>query len=466
MALTLFSLVGPNANGSRLEPESPSRSPWASLKKPDDRSGFYLVMAYLLFEFGRPQELIPGLRSIPFGTGLSLLIICKVLMSEKLDFSHLQTKLWIPLFVVMAIHVPIAVNNYWAVITFKDMVLLFCVYAGIITFINSVQKMMTLMKVWIGTHGFLAVMGIANGGIGIGAWMGDENDFCMVMDMVVPFAYFLLFSATGAVQRIKYLAFLGTFLLAAMATLSRGGFIGLASVGAYCWYRSPKKGNALVVLLIAVMFMALFAPSNYWDEFASSTSDETMSDEGTGGARLYTWGIGMNMFYSNPIIGIGQANFPWTVDMYEAGETFHDRSFAGRQAHSAWVTLIAELGVTGTVIVGGMLFQCYRDLAFVRRTLATSQIKRKHGHGQIIKTREDVRVYLARAMEGSLIGFIMSSVFVSTLWYPSMWIMMGFVVALRNITMDSNREITPAGIPSHSPLCNLRVARIGESRFG
>ena len=30
-------------------------------------------------------------------------------------------------------------------------------------------------------------------------------------------------------------------------------------------------------------------------------------------------------------------------------ETFNDRSFAGRQAHSAWVTLISELGLVGIV---------------------------------------------------------------------------------------------------------------------
>ena len=184
--------------------------------------------------------------------------------------------------------------------------------------------------------------------------MGDENDFCMVMDMAVPFAYFLLFSATGVGQKIKYLTFLGTFILAAMATLSRGGFVGLASVGAYCWYRSPKKMNALVVLLVAVLFMAVLAPEKYWDEISSSTNEETMSEQGTGGARLYTWGIGVDMFLYNPIIGIGQSNFPWTVDQYETGK-FNDRSFGGRQAHSAWVTLISELGLAGIVIIGSML---------------------------------------------------------------------------------------------------------------
>ncbi len=424
----------------------------------ESKAGFYLVIASLLFEFGRPQELIPGVKLIPFATGLDVLLLLNVVMSGKLDLARLQTKLWIPLFVVMAIHVPIARNNFWALMTFKDMLLIFGLYLGIVTYVNSLEKMLTLMKVWMGILGFLAVMGIAKGGKGIGAWMGDQNDFCMVMNMAVPFAYFFIFSESGGAARWGYLAQLGTFILAAMTTLSRGGFFGLASVGAYCWYRSPKKMKALLVVVVAVLFMLVLAPDTYWDEIASSTSEETMG-YGTGGERLYTWGIGVEMFLYNPIIGIGQSNFPWTFEIYEAGRTFHERSIAGRQAHSAWVTLISELGLTGIVIIGGMLLQCYKDLKLVRTRFAPADSRKKHG--QIMQAGEDMRVYIARAMEGSLIGFIVSGVFISILWYPSLWIMVAFVVALRNISETQSGEALPAAVQTKYPR-GVPLPRLGE----
>ena len=144
--------MGPDAGGAQFATTSKvklgSLSPLRQV--PESKAGFYLVLAYLLFEFGRPQEIVPGLRAIPFGTGLSVLILLNVLMSGKLDFSRAQTKLWIPLFAVMAIHVPIAVNNYWALMTFKDMVLLFFVYLGIVTFVNSLERMMKMMRMWVG----------------------------------------------------------------------------------------------------------------------------------------------------------------------------------------------------------------------------------------------------------------------------------------------------------------------------
>ena len=425
----------------------------------ESKVGFYLVLASLLFEFGRPQSLIPGLKLIPFATGLDVWLLLMVVMSGKLNLSRLQTKLWIPLLVVMAIHVPIARNNFWALMTFKDMLLTFGLYLGIVTYVNSLEKMLTLMKVWMGILVFLAVMGISRGGRGIGGWMGDENDFCMVMDMAVPFGYFLMFSANGVKEKLKYLGFLGTFILAAMATLSRGGFFGLAAVGAYCWYRSPKKLNALIVVVVAVVFMLVLAPEKYWDEIASSTSEETLGTHGTGGARLYTWGIGMEMFFYNPIIGIGQSNFPWTFGEYEAGRTFHERSFAGRQAHSAWVTLVSELGIVGIVVIGGMLLQCYKDLKLVRMKFAPPGSRQKHG--QIVHAGEDIRMYLARAMEGSLIGFIVSGVFISILWYPALWIMTAFIVALRNISETQGEGALPAVVQTKHPW-GVPLPRLGE----
>ncbi len=165
------------------------------------------------------------------------------------------------------------------------------------------------------------------------------------------------------------------------------------------------------------------------------------------------------MFLYNPIIGIGQKNFPWTFEVYEAGRTFHERSMAGREAHNAWVTLIAELGIVGIFIVGGMLVQCYRDLKWIRMRFSPASSRQERG--QIVRAGEDVRMYLARAMEGSLIGFIVSGVFISILWYPALWIMMAFVVALRNISETQSEGVLPAAVQTKRHW-GVPLPRLGE----
>ena len=143
----------------------------------------------------------------------------------------------------------------------------------------------------------------------------------------------------------------------------------------------------------------------------------------------------------------------------KAGGLSHERSIAGRQAHSAWVTFISELGLAGIVIIGAMLLQCYKDLKLVRTRFAPAESRQKHG--QTVQAGEDVRVYLARAMEGSLIGFIVSGVFISILWYPSLWIMMALVVALRNISETQGGEALPAAVQTKHPW-GVPLPRLGE----
>ena len=123
------------------------------------------------------------------------------------------------------------------------------------------------------------------------------------------------------------------------------------------------------------------------------------------------------------------------------------------------MTLISELGLTGIVIIGAMLLQCYKDLKLVRKRFSPVMSSRKHG--QTVQAGEDMRAYLARAKEGSLIGFIVSGVFISILWYPSLWIMMAFVVALRNISEAQSGEGLSAGAQTKNPW-GVPLPRLGE----
>ncbi|HET9960909.1 MAG TPA: O-antigen ligase family protein [Nitrospiraceae bacterium] len=416
---------------------------------------FLLVMLALVVEFARPQDVLLGLRAIPFPSLIDALIALAVLTSGKWNVDQLQNRCWIGLLALMAVHVPFANNNFWAAMTLKDMTLLFAMYLGVLAFVDSTARIRVLLKVWLGVHFFLAIFGAMHKGAGVGGWLGDENDFCMEMNAAVPFAFFAFQSTTNKVEKPIYMGLLCTFILAGMVSLSRGGFIGLAVVGTYCWMRSSRKIAAVLLVGLAVVFMLLMAPQEYWEEVQSITSDQTM-ETGTGGERLYSWGIGWDMFLGNPILGVGQGNYPWNVEEYEAGRTFNTRSLAGRQAHSAYFTLLPELGLVGTGIFIAFVYGVYRDLKFVRRK---GQVLLKRVKDD--QARQDVLFIsnLARAVEGSVVGYLASSVFISTLYYPTFWVLMAFTVAVRTIagkvfdSLDAeSQDIGPFGLRPIRPI--------------
>lgn len=420
---------------------------------------FRLVLLSLIFEFGRPQEFIPGLRAIPLPSIIDALIAISVFMSGKVNFENLQTKLWLPLLALMVVHTPIAVNNFHAAMTLKDMVLIFCLYLGLITFVDSFQKLKTLVSVWLGLHVITAVNGILHEGAGLGGWMGDENDFCMTINMVIPFAFFMVFAQPSSMQRFRYVGLLGLYVFTVMVTLSRGGFIGMAAAGAYCWFRSALKIGSVFVVGLLLVFMMAVAPEKYWDEVKSSFTEEEM-ETGTGGDRLYIWGIGFEMFLANPIIGVGQGNFPWAFEDYEAGRTHMERSRAGRAAHSLYFTLMPEMGLVGVAIYIAMIIRNRKDIALIEK-LAKAKAKKRLGEKE--PEPDQFTVLIARAMEGSMIGFLVSSVFISTLWYPSFWVMMGFIVAMRNTMVARAKE---DGVDVQRVMATGRAQSIQLPRLG
>lgn len=409
---------------------------------------FYAMLAYLLFEFGRPQDLLPGLSIFYLGAFSFIALVAALVVQGQLDVSERQTVLFLVFLGFMVLFIPFVRNNHEAFHRTKGMVMTFACYLSVITFADSLEKIRRLMRFWLGIHLSLAILGIFKGGIGIGGWLEDENDFCMELNVAIPFAFFLSTAAPTIKARVFYIVSLGVFILANIATLSRGGFIGLASVGAYCWLRSSRKVVSAMLVVIVALFMYGLAPEKYWKEVSSITDDETV-ETGTGGERLYTWGIGWEMFLANPIIGIGPGNFPWEFGQYENGRTFRGHSIAGRQAHSFYLTVFPELGLVGVLLIEAMLISMWKSLRIVTKACDSAT------HSEHSKDVQEARM-TAHAIEASMISFLVTSIFISTLYYPTMWVLLGFAVALRKAVSKSevewNHHVDRSEGPGHSLL--------------
>lgn len=411
--------------------------------KKESNIGFYLVMVTMLFEFGRPQDVVPPLKALPIPTFLDVSLFVAVLVSGKAIFTNTQTKLWMALLAFMALWVPFARNNFWALMTLKEMTLYFFFYLGIVTFVNTTSRMQKVIFMWLGVHAFLGINGILHHGQGVGGWLGDENDFGMEMNVAVPVAFFMYQAAATQRAKLLYIVLLGLIMLSVVSTSSRGAFLGLLAIGTYCWFYSPRKIMSLIVGVCLAGLVLIAAPQEYWDRISTITEDSTM-ESGTAGQRMFTWGIGWEMFLANPVFGVGQSNFPWAIGEYLGGRTWQTKSLSGRQAHSLYFTLLPELGLMGVMIFGAMIYLNYRDtrvrqfLPVVVRSIGGRREKEQESDPEFARA-----VLFGNAILGGMIGYLTTSAFISTLYYPTFWILMGLAVALRNTTQSyvvSRRE--------------------------
>ena len=384
---------------------------------------YRLTVVFLVLEFARPQDLLSALAPLRLGALVTIALGGTLILSRKIDLSDKPTRLFLALLVFMALLVPLADNHYRALMGLKNMFFTFLVYLGIVISIDTVSKFRRLITLWLGVHLFLAIYGFKSGGRGVGGYFGDENDFAMTVNMIVPFSFFLAQSEQQRTRKLLYLGLTGVFALASVISFSRGGFVGLITVGLYCWLRSPKKPRSLAVIVALGLLVSLAAPEGYRERIESIWSDGTSS--GTGEDRWHMWTVGWKMFLDNPVVGVGQDNFPVRFSDYEGVEGLHGVTRTWRAAHSLYFTLLPELGLVGAFLFSRMLYFIWKYLAAIRGSAPQRSKK--------ARTTTSTFLLYANAMEASLWGFLVSSIFISTLYYPNFWVTMGFVVALRRI---------------------------------
>ncbi|MFX0196753.1 MAG: O-antigen ligase family protein, partial [Candidatus Hodarchaeota archaeon] len=153
----------------------------------------------------------------------------------------------------------------------------------------------------------------------------------------------------------------------------------------------------------------------------------------TGEHRLYLWGCAWRMFLDNPLVGTGQGNGPWTISKYEPREGWYGRSEASRVFHSLYFTIIAELGVIGAFLFMGMLFPSFRDTKRILKLgekYSNNQGENQTGNG-FLHFKESKCIVLS--IRGALITYLVSGGFLSVLYYPHFWLLLGLSVALKNM---------------------------------
>ena len=119
------------------------------------------------------------------------------------------------------------------------------------------------------------------------------------------------------------------------------------------------------------------------------------------------------------------------------GRGARGRSLAGRAAHSIYFTILSELGIAGALLFLGMLYCNIKDLNYIKKI--SLKIKGKGPVGKLSK-----QYYIALALEGSLITYLVSSVFISTFYYPHFWILMAFILSFKKIVSADADRFSPA----------------------
>jgi len=260
-----------------------------------------------------------------------------------------------------------------------------------------------------------------------GVYMWDSNDLGLVLLTALPLALLTLQTSRGRGRIVSLIILAGVGATIAR-TGSRGAFVGALAVGValllMLGHVNPVK--RLFFVLVAGGTLVLTAPPGYWEQMKTITAPKEDYNWTSGYGRKRVWERGMTYMMSNPLTGIGIANYPRAEGtISDVAVNFVDRpgvKLKWSAAHNSFVQVAAELGIPGfllwsTLVFGG-IFSMYR----VRRRLP-----RQWARGD---PEERFLFYATIYLPVAFVAFLSTAFFLSFAYLEPVYILSAFVVGV------------------------------------
>jgi O-antigen ligase len=268
--------------------------------------------------------------------------------------------------------------------------------------------------------------------------VGDPNFFAIYQVLALPPTLVLAARETRPWRRLAYLAIVGVIILSVVSSLSRTGLVALSAVIVTTlvlpwriFFRNSGQKLTYLLLLIAASSLAVAAGSASFIARAQSILDPGSAAGDRGAGRLDLWRSAVRGWEERPWIGLGASNFQArSLDLLQTTPGVNTRAsyvHAGREVHNAYLEELVGLGVVGLALWVSvvLLTGWYFGVAF----------RRARARGDPLLER------ISLALLVSLLGFVLSSIFLSNELSRALWILVGLALALDVMT----RRLAPGG---------------------
>jgi O-antigen ligase len=185
---------------------------------------------------------------------------------------------------------------------------------------------------------------------------GTANELASLLVTALFLAGGLLLAMRGSpIVRALCVAAMGICLIGLFLTLSRAGLVALAAALAAGVFVGGRRRAGVAVLIVAVGL----ATVGYFSFAASQQARERVTTLGSGTGRTDIWTVAWRMVDDDPLRGVGVGNFR-TASIHfllRPGPILRDEFIVDRPqvAHNSYLHVVAELGVPGLLLFGGLL---------------------------------------------------------------------------------------------------------------
>jgi O-antigen ligase len=217
-----------------------------------------------------------------------------------------------------------------------------------LTLVDSTKKLKQLIWVVVVSYGYISYemnMSYFSGynRAEIDGFGGGRSAFGIGLVAVFGPAVYLGLAAEKPWQ--KAIAFVSALLIlhTTFLTYSRGALVALIITGGVAILITPKRPKEVAALLVVAFLGVTLTGSRLQERFLTVFAGEQKRDA-SAESRVELWQDCIALMRAHPILGVGPGHFP--VISWELGWD-PGQSGLGKEAHTLWLQVGAELGVPG-----------------------------------------------------------------------------------------------------------------------
>lgn len=395
---------------------------------------FWMVCAYLFFEYVRPQTIYPAIDFLPWTqlVVIGAILGCFTDKTVRWVSSPINSLLIIFFFVILLS----SYLAYFPSVSFSSLdkyYLWVVIYFIIINVVNTPRRFfificifllasfklsLSLSIVWAGRGFSFTDWGL----MGPKGFFQNSGELAIQMLVFWPIAWAFTHALKPYISRKLYLVLLlmpVTAIMVILGASSRGAQLALVCQLLVMNYRFVFRPRVLVSILISMVLIWNFLPEEQIQRF------ETMGEDGTSRQRLLYWENGIEMIQDNPVLGVGYFNFASYFEKYYPGDVLLGRA---ELPHNIFIQIGTDTGLLGLSVFLGLLLVAYR----LGKRFRTNLCAREDG-------------VIGRCANISLLGFIVSGQFVTVAYYPFLWIHLALIVSLSNSFSSNQKSPIKAG---------------------
>lgn len=391
---------------------------------------FNVFLLYIFADMSVIQTLFPFLAAVKFQKIVTAIAILGIFIQSQY-FQHAKRGIfskqgYILMFIVlcMLMSIPFSIwpsgSLHFITETFWKTLVLVVLTLAYSRSDDALNKIIWAYILAFGMLAFTTVMAAGSGRMEISDAY-DPNDTALQFLMALPFAFWWFKGAHG--QKRKLMMGICLLLLVGIVwTQSRGGFVGLLAVIAISMVQMKsfeKKGFVKIAFFVsAILMIALyFGGTAYKKRMASMLNPSEDYNTTSASGRIAIWKRGIDMMLSDPLSGIGVANFV-TAD----GRLYADISSRWNTAHNSFIQIGAEIGFPGLMAFVFLILSSVRDIAKIAASYRFSENEKR-------------ALTVSNSLIGSWVAFIISGSFLSAAYTTSFYFLVSLSIAF--ITLEN-----------------------------